>query len=105
MVDKNFEVTMSLVDNAQQQNALAFEQELKAALAEKVGAALDAKKVEVAQSMFQESVGHIEKGAFHRWLGKSEDEPITHADIEKGIAAGGHAEKMALFAQNFGHVK
>jgi hypothetical protein len=97
---------MSLVDSAQEQNALAFEQELKAALAEKVGAAIDAKKIEVAQSMFttNESVGHIEKGAFHRWLGKSEDEPITHADIEKGIKAGGHAEKMALFAQNFGHV-
>jgi len=98
---------MSLVDNAEQQNALAFEQELKAALSEKVAAALDTKKVELAQNMFTttESVGHIEKGAFHRWLGKSEDEPITHADIEKGIKAGGHAEKMALFAKNFGHVK
>lgn len=41
------------------------------------------------------------KGAFHRWLGKSEDEPITAADIAKGKAAGGHPEKMAVQAQNF----
>lgn len=47
---------------------------------------------------------HIKKGAFHKWLGKSEDEPITAADIAKGKAAGGHAAKMATFAQNFGHV-
>jgi len=98
---------MSLVDNAEQQNALAFEQELKAALSEKVSAALDVKKIELAQNMFvaSESVGHIEKGAFHHWLGKSEDEPITHDDIEKGLKAGGHAAKMANFARNFGHVK
>jgi hypothetical protein len=96
---------MALTDHAQEQNALAFEQELKAALAERVGAAIDAKKVEVAGTMFKESVGHIEKGAFHRWLGKSEDQPITADDIAKGKAAGGHAEKMAIFAQNFGHAK
>ncbi len=42
-----------------------------------------------------------DKGAFHRWLGKSEDEPITAADIAKGKAAGGHAAKMAIQAQNF----
>jgi hypothetical protein len=48
-------------------------------------------------------VGNIAKGAFHRWLGKSEDQPITAADIAKGKAAGGHAEKMAIFAENFGH--
>jgi len=48
---------------------------------------------------------HVKKGAFHAWLGKSPDEPITAADIAKGKAAGGHAEKMAIFAQNFGHVK
>lgn len=41
------------------------------------------------------------KGAFHRWLGKSLDEPITAADIAKGKAAGGHPEKMAVQAQNF----
>lgn len=43
----------------------------------------------------------LNKGAFHRWLGKSEDEPITAADIAKGKAAGGHPEKMAIQAQNF----
>jgi len=43
---------------------------------------------------------HLKKGAFHRWLGKSEDEPITNADIQKGLAAGGHAAKMANFAKN-----
>lgn len=43
---------------------------------------------------------HIKKGAFHRWLGKSPDEPITEADIEKGIKAGGHAAKMAEFAKS-----
>lgn len=48
-------------------------------------------------------IGHIAKGAFHRWLGKSEDEPITDADIKKGLAAGGHAARMANFARNFGH--
>jgi hypothetical protein len=48
-------------------------------------------------------IGPIKKGAFHRWLGKSEDEPITHADIEKGLKAGGHAAKMANFARNFAH--
>jgi hypothetical protein len=53
----------------------------------------------------QETIGHIKKGAFHKWLGKSEDEPITAADIKKGKAAGGHAAKMAVFAQNFGHVQ
>jgi hypothetical protein len=47
---------------------------------------------------------HVKKGGFHAWLGKSPDEPITAADIAKGKAAGGHAEKMAIFAQNFGHV-
>lgn len=44
--------------------------------------------------------GHIRKGAFHRWLGKKEGEPITDADIAKGIAAGGHAAKMAEFAKS-----
>lgn len=40
------------------------------------------------------------KGAFHRWLGKKEGEPITEADIEKGLRAGGHAAQMANFARN-----
>lgn len=44
--------------------------------------------------------GNIKKGAFHRWLGKSEDEPITDADIQKGLKAGGHAAKMANFARS-----
>lgn len=46
----------------------------------------------------------IKKGAFHRWLGKSEDQPITAADIKKGLAAGGHAAKMANFARNTDHI-
>jgi hypothetical protein len=70
---------MSLVDQAQEQNALAFEQELKAALAERVGAAIDAKKVEVAQTMFNESlehnslyiVGHVKPEHRERYSGKN----------------------------------
>lgn len=43
----------------------------------------------------------IEKGAFHRWLGKDEDEPITDADIEKGLKSKDkHARKMAQFVKN-----
>jgi hypothetical protein len=45
------------------------------------------------------AIGHIKHGAFHKWLGKSEGEPITGADIEKGLKAGGHAAKMAAFAK------
>jgi hypothetical protein len=45
------------------------------------------------------AIGHIEKGAFHRWLGKKEGEPISDSDIKKGLAAGGHAAKMAAFAK------
>ena len=44
--------------------------------------------------------GHIHKGAFHRWLGKSPGAPITASDIARGKAAGGHAAKMANFAKN-----
>lgn len=43
---------------------------------------------------------HLKGGAFHRWLGKSADQPITDADIQKGLNAGGHAAKMANFAKN-----
>lgn len=43
---------------------------------------------------------HVKHGAFHAWLGKSEDEPITNADIQRGLRAGGHAAKMANFAKN-----
>lgn len=42
----------------------------------------------------------IKKGAFHKWLGKSTSDPITDKDIQKGLAAGGHAAKMANFARN-----
>lgn len=48
----------------------------------------------------EEAIGTIDKGAFHRWLGKPEDAPITDADITKGLAAGGHPAKMANFAKN-----
>jgi hypothetical protein len=43
---------------------------------------------------------HIKKGAFHAWLGKDPSQPITGADIQRGLAAGGHAAKMANFAKN-----
>ena len=49
----------------------------------------------------EEAIGNIESGAFHRWLGKPLDAPITDADIAKGLAAGGHPAKMANFARNF----
>ena len=45
-------------------------------------------------------IGDIKKGGFHNWLGKSQDSPITGSDIKKGLAAGGHAAKMANFARN-----
>ena len=48
----------------------------------------------------ESAIGPIKKGAFHAWLGKKAGEPITDADIEKGLAAGGHAAKMANFARN-----
>lgn len=47
----------------------------------------------------------IHAGGFHEWLGKKEGEPITSADIAKGKAAGGHAAKMAQFAENARHWK
>ena len=47
------------------------------------------------------AIGPIAKGAFHRWLGKKEDEPITAADIAKGLASDDpHVKKMAQFAEN-----
>ena len=46
---------------------------------------------------------NLKKGGFHEWLGKSKDEPITEADILKGKRAGGHAEKMAVMAENMSH--
>lgn len=50
-----------------------------------------------------EKIGHIQAGAFHRWLGKPAGAAITDADIRKGLAAGGHAAKMANFARNARH--
>lgn len=74
-------------------------------MAEKAASKIEESKQQVASNLLDESSSlHIKHGAFHRWLGKSENEPITAADIAKGKAAGGHAEKMAIFAQNFGHV-
>lgn len=45
------------------------------------------------------AIGPIHKGAFHRWLNKRPGEPITAADIQRGLKAGGHAAKMAAFAK------
>jgi hypothetical protein len=43
----------------------------------------------------------IKKGAFHKWLGKSEDDKITQADIDKGLRSNdAHVRKMAQFAKN-----
>jgi hypothetical protein len=67
---------------------------------------LDAEEVVAIESMMEteevlalEAAGKdkkevkVKKGGFHKWLGKSEDEPITATDI---------AKKMAQFAKNFG---
>jgi len=111
---------MNYADLAKEKNATGFQATVEAALSEKVAAALDAKKVEVAQTFFNQVtpqvateeteqldekkyIHDIKKGAFHAWLGKSTDEPITDADIEKGLKAGGHAAKMANFAKNARH--
>lgn len=49
----------------------------------------------------KEAFEDIKKGAFHKWLGKSEDEKITAADIKKGLASDDkHVNKMAQFAKN-----
>ncbi len=45
-------------------------------------------------------IGPVKEGAFHQWLGKKQDEPITQADIQKGLRAGGLAAKRANFARN-----
>jgi hypothetical protein len=43
----------------------------------------------------------IKKGAFHKWLGKPEDEKITQADIDRGLKSDDeHVRKMAQFAAN-----
>ena len=49
----------------------------------------------------ESKIGPIEHGAFKKWLGKPEDEPITDADIAKGLASDDpHVNKMAQFAKN-----
>jgi len=60
------------------------------------------KKEEGFTHLFK-AIGPIKHGAFHEWLGKSPDQPITDADIERGLKAGGHPAKMAEFARNIGH--
>ena len=54
---------------------------------------------QVLRERLEEAIGPIKKGAFHAWLGKPLDQPITAADIAKGKAAGGHPAKMAHFAE------
>lgn len=45
-------------------------------------------------------------GGFHEWLGKPKDQPITQADIQKGLASNNaHVRKMAQFAENMQHIK
>lgn len=47
------------------------------------------------------AIGPIKEGGFHEWLGKSKDDPITEADIKKGLASDDpHVRKMANFAKN-----
>lgn len=98
----------SFVELAQDSKPSEFQDLLNRTLESKVSAALDDRKVEVAGDFFGEASlnefsFHVKHGAFHAWLGKSEDEPITDADIEKGLAAGGHAAKMAEFAKAARH--
>jgi ribosomal protein L37AE/L43A len=58
-------------------------------------------KKHVASEAVKESSDNIDKGAFHRWLGKPEDEKITDADIEKGLRSKNkHVRKMAQYAHN-----
>jgi len=60
------------------------------------------KDLEILKDEKDESaIKEINKGAFHRWLGKAEDSPITTADIEKGLhSKDPHVRKMANFAKN-----
>jgi hypothetical protein len=55
---------------------------------------------QVLRGRLEEAIGPIKKGAFHAWLGKKPDEPITDADIAKGMASKDpHVRKMAHFAR------
>jgi uncharacterized protein (DUF983 family) len=48
-----------------------------------------------------EASDKIKKGAFHKWLGKPEDEKITQADIERGLKSDDpHVRKMAQYVVN-----
>jgi hypothetical protein len=48
-----------------------------------------------------EASDKIKKGAFHKWLGKPEDQKITQADIDKGLDSNDpHVRKMAQYAAN-----
>ncbi|MGH7744982.1 MAG: hypothetical protein ACREQ5_09305 [Candidatus Dormibacteria bacterium] len=97
----------NFIDLAQAGKATDFQEILAQTMGEKIATALDTQKAEIASKLFGEEIIserakmhlHIQKGAFHQWLGKSEDEPITDADIEKGLAAGGHPAHMASFAK------
>ena len=55
---------------------------------------------QVLRRRVEEAIGPIKKGAFHAWLGKPPNEPITEADIARGLAAGGHPARMAAFARS-----
>ena len=52
------------------------------------------------EAINESPIDGVKKGAFHTWLGKSPGAKITSADIKRGLAAGGHAAKMANFARN-----
>ena len=55
----------------------------------------------ITESVELTEADKIKKGAFHKWLGKPEDEKITQADIEKGLNSDDeHVRKMAQFAKN-----
>jgi hypothetical protein len=76
-------------------NATSFRGPDAKRLKEELKAHIKTKKYEVLKS-----IGPIKAGAFHAWLGKDPSEPITDADIERGMKAGGHPAKMAEFAKN-----
>ena len=57
----------------------------------------------MARNSHYRTAWNIRRGGFHKWLGKKKDAPITKEDIEKGKAAGGHAARMATFAENAKH--
>ncbi len=61
---------------------------------------MTAKKAESAKAA-KPHIGKVKKNAFHEWLGKDPKEPITDADIEKGLASDdADVRKMATFAKN-----